>query len=62
MNYSTDLWAPELQNVAGTWFVIFTADPANDSPPPEVDMFCEFSCPAVNHRYGGPPPKLVVLI
>ncbi|KAI9756368.1 MAG: cysteinyl-tRNA synthetase [Chaenotheca gracillima] len=50
MNYSTDLWAPELHNIDNKWYVIFTADPMADMPPPEIDMFCEFSCPAVNHR------------
>ncbi|KAK1810520.1 hypothetical protein LTR12_015100 [Friedmanniomyces endolithicus] len=35
-NYSTDLWAPELHNIAGSWFIIFTADPNYDSPPPET--------------------------
>jgi len=50
MNYSTDLWAPELHNINKKWYVIFTADPHSDGPPPETDMFCEFSCPAVNHR------------
>ena len=54
MNYSTDLWAPELHNVAEKWYVIFTADPSSDSPPPETDMFCDFSCPAVNHRLVDP--------
>ncbi|KAF2147401.1 glycoside hydrolase family 43 protein [Aplosporella prunicola CBS 121167] len=49
-NYSTDLWAPELHEFDGQWYVIFTADPNGDSPPPEVDMYCEWSCPAVHHR------------
>nr|POE78018.1 extracellular exo-alpha-(1->5)-l-arabinofuranosidase [Quercus suber] len=49
-DYSTDLWAPELHNIAGKWYIIFTADPNSDSPPPELDMLCDFSCPAVNHR------------
>ncbi|KAK5119420.1 hypothetical protein LTR85_007520 [Meristemomyces frigidus] len=49
-NYSTDLWAPELHSIAGKWYIIFTADPNFDSPPPETDMLCDFSCPAVNHR------------
>ncbi len=50
MNYSTDMWAPEIHNIDNKWYVIFTADPAGDSPPPATDMFCEFGCPAVNHR------------
>jgi GH43 family beta-xylosidase len=48
--YSTDLWAPEIHQVDGAWWVIFTADPNYDSPPPEVEMWCEYNCPAVNHR------------
>lgn len=50
MNYSTDLWAPEIHNIDGKWYVIFTADPRNDSPPPEIEMWCEYNCPAVHHR------------
>lgn len=38
MNYSTDLWAPEIHNINDKWYVIFTADPRNDSPPPEIEM------------------------
>ncbi|KAK7709508.1 hypothetical protein SLS57_008712 [Botryosphaeria dothidea] len=49
-NYSTNLWAPELHQLDGNWYVIFTADPNNDSPPPEVDMYCDFNCPAFFHR------------
>lgn len=50
MNYSTDLWAPELHQIDDVWYIIFTADPNSDSPPPQVDMYCDFSCPAVHHR------------
>ena len=50
MNYSTDLWAPELHQLNNNWYVIFTADPRNDSPPPETEMWCEYNCPAVHHR------------
>ena len=50
MNYSTDLWAPELHQIDNSWFVIFTADPNFDTPSPEVDMFCDFNCPAIHHR------------
>ncbi|GAM85845.1 hypothetical protein ANO11243_038530 [Dothideomycetidae sp. 11243] len=49
-NYSTDLWAPEIHNLNGLWYFIFTADPAGDSPPPQTSMYCDFDCPAVNHR------------
>ncbi|KAF2807974.1 putative xylan 1,4-beta-Xylosidase [Mytilinidion resinicola] len=50
LNYSTDLWAPEIHQIDGRWYVIFTADPNGDSPPPEVDMYCDMNCPAVFHR------------
>jgi GH43 family beta-xylosidase len=48
--YSTDLWAPEIHQIDNAWWVIFTADPNFDSPPPETEMWCEYNCPAVNHR------------
>jgi len=50
LNYSTDIWAPELHQLEGRWYIIFTADPNHDSPPPEVDMWCDFNCPAFYHR------------
>ena len=50
MNYSTDLWAPELHNIDNKWYIIFTADPNNDTPSPAVDMYCPFNCPAIFHR------------
>lgn len=49
-DYSTDLWAPELHQIEGKWYIIFTADPNSDTPPKEIDMLCTFDCPAVNHR------------
>ncbi|KAF2742724.1 glycoside hydrolase family 43 protein [Sporormia fimetaria CBS 119925] len=49
-NYSTDIWAPELHFLSGAWHIIFTADPNHDSPPPDVDMYCTYSCPAIYHR------------
>lgn len=49
-NYSTDLWAPEVHQIDGQWYIIFTADPNADSPPPQVDQLCTFNCPAVYHR------------
>ncbi|KAF2005847.1 glycoside hydrolase family 43 protein [Amniculicola lignicola CBS 123094] len=48
--YSTDIWAPELHLFDDSWYIIFTADPRFDSPSPEIDMYCPFNCPAVNHR------------
>lgn len=50
MNYSTDLWAPEIHYIDNKWYVIFTADPHNDSPSPEDEMWCEYNCPALHHR------------
>lgn len=50
VNYSFDLWAPEIHNIDNKWYVIFTADSDADSPLPETDMYCDYSCPAVNHR------------
>ncbi|KAL2416610.1 hypothetical protein ABEF95_006145 [Exophiala dermatitidis] len=49
-SYSYDLWAPELHLINELWYIIFTADVDADSPPPDEDMLCDFSCPAVNHR------------
>ena len=50
LNYSTDMWAPELHSINDKWYIIFTADPYADQPPPQQDMYCTFNCPAVNHR------------
>ncbi|MCJ1303267.1 hypothetical protein MMC08_006075 [Hypocenomyce scalaris] len=49
-SYSYDLWAPELHNIDGLWYIIFSADEDADSPPADVDMLCTYSCPAVFHR------------
>ena len=49
-SYSYDLRAPELHNIDGSWYIIFTGDVDPDSPPPQTDVLCTFSCPAVNHR------------
>ncbi|KAK5229156.1 hypothetical protein LTR47_008048 [Exophiala xenobiotica] len=49
-SYSYDLWAPELHQISGLWYIIFTADVDPDQPSPEQDMYCDFTCPAVNHR------------
>ena len=49
-SYSYDLWAPELHTFNGLWYIIFTADVDPDTPSPEVDMLCDFTCPAVHHR------------
>ncbi|KAI1864071.1 hypothetical protein JX265_007367 [Neoarthrinium moseri] len=48
--WSTSLWAPEIHNISGSWYIIFTATPDADNPPPLQDALCPFSCPAVNHR------------
>ncbi|KAF2753756.1 alpha-N-arab-like proteininofuranosidase [Pseudovirgaria hyperparasitica] len=49
-NYSKSLWAPELHQLDDKWYVIFTADPRGDNPPPEIEMYCYWNCPAVLHR------------
>jgi GH43 family beta-xylosidase len=49
-NYSYDLWAPEIHNFDDKWYIIFTSDVDPDSPSPELDMYCDFSCPAINHK------------
>jgi len=48
--YSTDLRAPEFHGTDNSWYIIFTTDPNGDSPPPDVNMYCDWSCPAVHHR------------
>ncbi|KAK2757288.1 hypothetical protein FQN54_004802 [Arachnomyces sp. PD_36] len=48
--WSTSLWAPEVHNLDGTWYIIFTATNDTESPAPLQDALCDFSCPAVNHR------------
>ena len=49
-SYTYDLWAPEIHNIDNKWYIIFTADVDPDQPSPEVDMLCDFSCPAINHK------------
>ncbi|KAF3762149.1 family 43 glycoside hydrolase [Cryphonectria parasitica EP155] len=61
--WSTSLWAPEIHNISGTFYIIFTATPDADNPPPLQDALCPINCPAVNHRMfvlegGGPDPWL----
>lgn len=48
--YSYSLWAPELHHINSRWYIIFTGNADNESPPPETDMLCDYTCPAVNHR------------
>lgn len=43
--WSTDLWAPEIHNISGTWYIIFTATPDFDNPPPMQDALCPINCP-----------------
>ncbi|KAI5865779.1 glycoside hydrolase family 43 protein [Durotheca rogersii] len=50
MPWSTNLWAPEVYNIANNWYIIFTAAPDDDEPPPLLDALCEDNCPAINHR------------
>ncbi|MCJ1326520.1 hypothetical protein MMC10_003184 [Thelotrema lepadinum] len=48
--YSTDIWAPEMHQIDNKWYIIFTATPDSDNPPPQSTMYCPFDCPAINHR------------
>ncbi|KAI5922098.1 alpha-N-arabinofuranosidase 2 [Camillea tinctor] len=48
--WSTSLWAPEIHNISGSWYVIFTATSDGDNPPPLLDAMCPINCPAINHR------------
>lgn len=48
--WSTSLWAPEIHNISGLWYILFTATPDADDPPPLQDALCPINCPAVNHR------------
>ncbi|KAK2596816.1 hypothetical protein N8I77_012710 [Diaporthe amygdali] len=48
--WSTDIWAPEIHNISGKWYIIFTATPDFDNPPPLQDAACPINCPAINHR------------
>lgn len=48
--WSTDIWAPEIHNISNRWYVMFTATPDGDNPPPMQDALCPYNCPAVNHR------------
>lgn len=48
--WATDLWAPEIHNISGAWYIIFSATPDADNPPPLQDARCPINCPAINHR------------
>lgn len=50
--YTYSNWAPELHYFESyqKWYIIYTADIDPDMPDPQVDMLCDFTCPAVNHR------------
>ncbi|KAB5584768.1 alpha-N-arabinofuranosidase 2 [Coniochaeta sp. 2T2.1] len=48
--WATDLWAPEIHQLNGSWYIIFTATPDRDNPPPMQDAMCPINCPAINHR------------
>lgn len=59
--WATDIWAPEIHLLNGSWYIIFSATPDSDNPPPLQDAKCPYSCPAVNHRMfvlagNGPDP------
>ncbi|KAK2600346.1 hypothetical protein N8I77_009886 [Diaporthe amygdali] len=42
--WSTDIWAPEIHNISGKWYIIFTATPDFDNPPPLQDAACPINC------------------
>ncbi|KAI0169997.1 glycoside hydrolase family 43 protein [Hypoxylon sp. FL1284] len=48
--WSTSLWAPEIHNISGSWYIIFTATSDGDNPLPLLDAMCPINCPAINHR------------
>lgn len=48
--WSTSLWAPEIHNISGSWYIVFTATSDGDNPPPLLDAMCPINCPAINHR------------
>lgn len=48
--WSSSLWAPEIHNISGTWYAIFTATPDHDDPHPLQEAMCSINCPAINHR------------
>jgi len=43
--WSTSLWAPEIHNISGSWYAIFTATSDGDNPSPLLDAMCQFNCP-----------------
>lgn len=47
--WSTSIWAPEVHSINGSWYIIFTATPDFDNPPPLQDAQCPVNCPAINH-------------
>ncbi|KAI1334604.1 glycoside hydrolase family 43 protein [Xylariaceae sp. FL0016] len=48
--WSTSLWAPEIHNISGSWYIIFSATSDGDNPAPLLDAMCPINCPAINHR------------
>jgi GH43 family beta-xylosidase len=48
--WATDIWAPEIHQLNGSWYIIFTATPDRDNPSPMQDAMCPINCPAINHR------------
>lgn len=43
--WSTSLWAPEIHNISGSWYAIFTATSDGDNPLPLLDALCPINCP-----------------
>lgn len=51
--WSTSLWAPEIHNISGSWYIIFTATSDGDNPPPLLDALCPINCPvSLNYTPG----------
>ncbi|KAK2596817.1 hypothetical protein N8I77_012710 [Diaporthe amygdali] len=48
--FTDKIQAPEIHNISGKWYIIFTATPDFDNPPPLQDAACPINCPAINHR------------
>lgn len=44
--WATDrvLQAPEIHNISGKWYIIFSATPDFDNPPPLQDAACPINC------------------
>ncbi|KAK6858637.1 alpha-N-arab-like proteininofuranosidase [Apiospora arundinis] len=48
--WSKSICAPEIHNISGKCYIIFTATPDGDNTPPLQDAICRINRRAVNHR------------